>query len=184
MVALCRFQITNHKSDPDKKSGMSDNAAHITNDIGIGLATMGAYAVERAAMRTTTSPFHYPSLNRGMEDLSNSSEILTTINPQIVRFSQNSIGNYFRNGQQIDDLALALSRGTITPGDVSKIRLVNHKNNLYTLDNRRLAAFRKADVDVPYRMATSEEIAAEAWKFTTKNEGISIRIRGQQHGKY
>jgi hypothetical protein len=29
-------------------------------------------------------------------------------------------------------------------------------------------------------MATPQEIAAESWKFTTKNEGTSIRIRGQQ----
>jgi hypothetical protein len=28
-------------------------------------------------------------------------------------------------------------------------------------------------------MVTPEEIEAEAWKFTTTNNGISIRIRGQ-----
>jgi hypothetical protein len=28
-------------------------------------------------------------------------------------------------------------------------------------------------------MATAEEIAAETWKFTTTNGGVTIRIRGE-----
>jgi hypothetical protein len=43
---------------------------------------------------------------------------------------------------------------------------------------RRLAAFQQAGVDVPYRLATPQEIAAEGWKFTTTNDGTSILIRG------
>ncbi len=46
-----------------------------------------------------------------------------------------------------------------------------------TLDNRRLEAFRRAGVAVPYRMATVEEVEAETWKFTTHNEGTFIRVR-------
>jgi hypothetical protein len=46
------------------------------------------------------------------------------------------------------------------------------------LDNRRLAAFQQAGVKVPYRLATPEEATNEEWKFTTKNDGISIVIRG------
>jgi len=34
-------------------------------------------------------------------------------------------------------------------------------------------------MDVPYRMATPQEMAREAWKFTTKNDGLTIRIRGE-----
>jgi hypothetical protein len=47
------------------------------------------------------------------------------------------------------------------------------------LDNRRLEAFRRADVDVAVRVATREEIAEETWEFTTQNEGVPIRIRGE-----
>lgn len=45
------------------------------------------------------------------------------------------------------------------------------------MDNRRLAAFQEAGVDIPYRMATPQEIA-KGWKFTTQNDGTSILIRG------
>ena len=64
------------------------------------------------------------------------------------------------------------------PNDVPSIRLVQHDNKLYTLDNRRLEAFRRANMDAPYRMATPREIIKDHFKFTTRNDGISIRIRG------
>lgn len=48
--------------------------------------------------------------------------------------------------------------------------------HLHSLDNRRLVAFQKAGIQMPFRMATPEEIAAESWKFTTENEGKSIVI--------
>jgi hypothetical protein len=57
--------------------------------------------------------------------------------------------------------------------------LVNKDGQLFTLDNRRLAAFQQAGVPVPFQMATPEQAAAQAWKFTTQNGGTSIRIRGQ-----
>ncbi len=101
------------------------------------------------------------------------------IDPYKVRFSQSSINYSFRDGGNIDDLAEGLRSGRIRPEDVPPIRLVERNGKLYTLDNRRLEAFRRAGVNVPYRMATSEEIAAEGWKFTTRNEGISIRVRGR-----
>jgi hypothetical protein len=56
--------------------------------------------------------------------------------------------------------------------------VVHRGDDVFSLDNRRLEAFRRAGVDIPYRQATPEEAAAEAWKFTTRNGGESIRIRG------
>ena len=47
----------------------------------------------------------------------------------------------------------------------------------FTLDNRRLVAFQQAGVNIPFRMATPAEVAAEAWKLTTTNGGASIIIR-------
>ena len=41
-------------------------------------------------------------------------------------------------------------------------------------------AFKRAGLPIPYRMATAEEIAAEAWKFSNTNGGISIQIRGNK----
>ena len=100
------------------------------------------------------------------------------ISPSAVRFSQSSVSRSFSAGGTIDDLAAGLRSGTIDPSDVPAIRLVEKEGQLFTLDNRRLEAFRQAGVDIPYRMATEEEAAREAWKFTTTNGGTSIRIRG------
>jgi hypothetical protein len=56
------------------------------------------------------------------------------------------------------------------------IRLVERDGKLVTLDNKLLEAYRRAGTDAPYRMATDDEIAANAWKFTSKDPG-SIRVR-------
>lgn len=52
---------------------------------------------------------------------------------------------------------------------------------IYSLDNRRLYAFQEAGIDnIKTVWATDEEVTNEAWKFTTKNGGISIRVRGSR----
>lgn len=84
----------------------------------------------------------------------------------------------FRDGTSINDLAAGLRSGRINPESIPAIRIFEHDGKLFTLDNRRLEAFRRAKVAIPVRMATPQEIAEEAWKFTTQNEGLSIRIRG------
>jgi hypothetical protein len=100
------------------------------------------------------------------------------VDPSKVRFSQSSVSYKFRDGGTIDELAEGLINGTVNANNVPPIRLVQSDNLLYTLDNRRLEAFRRAEAPIPYRMATGEEVANEVWKFTTRNEGVSIRVRG------
>ncbi len=100
------------------------------------------------------------------------------LHPQSIRFSQASIKATFRDGTSIDDLAEGLRSGCIRPQDITVLRIFERDGKLYTLDNRRLEAFRRAGVDVPVRMATPEEVAEEGWKFTTLNDGVSIRMRG------
>jgi hypothetical protein len=101
------------------------------------------------------------------------------IDPDLVRFSQRSASFTFKDGRNINELAEGLRNGTIDPKSVPPIRLVERNGQLFTLDNRRLEAFRRAGVPVPYRLATPDETAHEAFKFTTTNGGISIRIRGE-----
>ena len=84
----------------------------------------------------------------------------------------------FRDGTSIDDLAEGLRSGRIRSHDILRIRVFEREGKLFALDNRRLEVFRRAGVDVPVRMATPQETAEEAWKFTTYNDGVSIRIRG------
>jgi hypothetical protein len=100
-----------------------------------------------------------------------------TIDPKGVRFSQSSIKATFRDGGTIDELADGLRSGSVKPEEVPPIRLFEREGKLFTLDNRRLEAFRRASVPVPYRMATPEEVQEEAWKFTTQNQGVPIRVR-------
>lgn len=81
--------------------------------------------------------------------------------------------------QSIDDLAQVISTGKANPEGISPVRLVLRNGKLFTLDNRRLEAFRRANMKIPYRMATADEIAEEAWKFTSKTGGETIRIIGE-----
>jgi hypothetical protein len=73
-----------------------------------------------------------------------------------------------------------LKSGTINPNDVPAIRIFERDGAIYTLDNRRLYSFQQAELDnIPFRWATPQEIANEAWKFSTTNGGTSIQVRGQ-----
>jgi hypothetical protein len=72
-----------------------------------------------------------------------------------------------------------LRDGSLRPEDVPPIRLVEKNGIFYTLDNRRLEAFRRAEIEVPYRMATPREITREAQKFDQDAAGTTIRIRGE-----
>jgi hypothetical protein len=102
------------------------------------------------------------------------------MDPNQVRFSQNSISYWLSQGQTIDDLAEGLRSGQIHAKEIPPLRLVQKGGLFYTLDNRRLEAFRRAGIEIPWRIATPEEIDRESWKFTTTNEGISVRIRGEE----
>ena len=101
------------------------------------------------------------------------------MDPTSVRFSQSSISYRFRDGATIDDLADALRSGQVQPEDIPPLRLVERDGLFFTLDNRRLEAFQRAGVPIPWRLATPVEVDSEAWKFTTTNAGASVRIRGE-----
>src|SRR3954470_21224128 len=102
---------------------------------------------------------------------------MDSIDPHEVRFSQDSVKATFRDGGTMDELAEGLKSGSVKPEEVAPIRLFERDGKRFTPENRRLEAFRRAGVHVPYRMATPEEVQEEGWKFTTKNQGIPIRVR-------
>ena len=83
-----------------------------------------------------------------------------------MRFSQASIKNQFKDGASVQDLAQALMDGTVGVENVPPIRLVRRDGKLFSLDNRRLEAFRRAGLAVRCRMASPQEVADESWKFT------------------
>ena len=79
-------------------------------------------------------------------------------------------------------LRLPAAAGTATcwmePGDVWSLKMQMAITTLWTLDHRRLAAFRIAGLDsVPFRWATDEEVANQTWKMTTKTNGTSVKLK-------
>ena len=102
-----------------------------------------------------------------------------TLDPSKIRFTQDSIKSTFRDGRSIKDLVSGLKSGKISPNDVPAIRVFQRNGRTYSLDNRRLKAFQDAGIPVRTRQATTSEISAESFKFTTRNDGISIRVKGE-----
>jgi len=132
--------------------GLSSEQASFANDVlSIG-GTMGGAAITQANSLRNFPRFSF------------SGQLTNTIDPYQVFYSQSSIKNTFRNGMVLEDL-------------VSSLKIVERKGVLYTLDNRRLEVFRRAGLKVPYRMATFEEITNESWKFSSKNGGVTIKIK-------
>jgi len=104
----------------------------------------------------------------------------STLTSKDIRFTQDSISATFKDGSSVDDLINGLKSGKISPDDVPAIRIFEKDGVIYSLDNRRLYAFKEAGIDnINYVWATPEEIANEAWKMTTNNGGVTIRVRGR-----
>ncbi|RBY91769.1 hypothetical protein DQ244_10810 [Blastococcus sp. TBT05-19] len=90
------------------------------------------------------------------------------IDPSTVRFTQQTISKNFSGGGSVLELANNLRTGAVRASDISPVRLVKKGGSLYSLDNRRLMAFQKAGVLMPYRMATRAERASATVQRTFK----------------
>lgn len=100
--------------------------------------------------------------------------------PARIRFSQDSISALFSNNQPIQGLVDGLKNGTVQADAIPPLMVWYDEKNklLFTLDNRRLWAFQKAKKQVRCRFASPEEMKSNQFKFTTKNNGKSIAVRG------
>jgi filamentous hemagglutinin len=95
-----------------------------------------------------------------------------------IRFTQRSIKGTFTGGGSMKQLIGDLKSGQVKPDSIPPIRIFEKDGLIFTLDNRRLYVFQQAGVPIKTVPATPQEIAKEAWKFTTNNDGKSVRIRG------
>ncbi|MCU7840520.1 MAG: RHS repeat-associated core domain-containing protein [Candidatus Thiodiazotropha sp. (ex Troendleina suluensis)] len=95
-----------------------------------------------------------------------------------IRFTQSSINKNFSDGGSVNGLIRKLRTGEVSPNDLPPIRIFRKDGQIFSLDNRRLYAGQQAGVRIRTVGATQDEILREAWKFTTKNGGESIRVRG------
>ncbi|MDY0003944.1 MAG: RHS repeat-associated core domain-containing protein, partial [Polyangia bacterium] len=102
------------------------------------------------------------------------------VDASAIRFTQDSIGRTFKGegAATLRETIDGLRSGAISPEGFPAIRVFERDGLTFTLDNRRLFVFQQARVPIRTVPATAEEVAAEAWKFTTRNEGASIRVRG------
>ena len=112
-------------------------------------------------------------------------QTIVRMDPHDIRYTQNSIKNTFSNGKykgkRVDDLVDALKAGSVTPDDVPAIRIFKRGDKVYSLDNRRLYAFKKAgmrEINAKWVDITDIKIIAEIDnKFHPINDGWSIRVR-------
>ena len=103
------------------------------------------------------------------------------INPGSVRFSQDSISYNFQKPfetQTVDDFTAGLLNKTIDPSTIKPIRLVEKDGMIFTLDNRRLYSFQKAEVEVPY-IKLDNIPKRQQFKFSTENNGVDILVKGK-----
>eukprot|EP00928_Gymnodinium_smaydae_P064090 TRINITY_DN47505_c0_g1_i1.p1 TRINITY_DN47505_c0_g1~~TRINITY_DN47505_c0_g1_i1.p1 ORF type:complete len:927 (-),score=61.96 TRINITY_DN47505_c0_g1_i1:85-2802(-) len=108
------------------------------------------------------------------------------IHPLRIYFTQDSISDHFQDGGSISDLVLSLCTGSIEAQDVGRIRVCWNDGRLYSLDNRRLAAFILSNM---HRPGTCKSVTCilstptpEEWsrKFTTQTEGATVLVVGDE----
>ena len=100
------------------------------------------------------------------------------IDPKEVNFMQSSIKN--KTGEYtVLGNAKALKNGILKASDLPNIRIWKDANGkIWTLDHRRLAAFRLAGLEaVPFQWATNKEVVKQMWKMTTETGGKSIKLK-------
>ncbi|WP_169729095.1 toxin TcdB middle/N-terminal domain-containing protein [Methanolobus tindarius] len=103
------------------------------------------------------------------------------IDPQKVRYTQDDIGRYFKNREEgtVYELIEGLKNGNIDPSDIPPIRIYEMDGKIYSIDNRRLYAFKEADINIRYVYATPKDLktAMHNDKFSSINDGLSIVVR-------
>lgn len=101
-----------------------------------------------------------------------------TIDAKLVLFSQNTCSATFRDGRSVIDLIADLKAGRIKAESVPALRVFLHNGAIWSLDNRRLYAFKEAGLPVRIVLATEAEIKKEAYKYSTTSGGRTIRLTG------
>lgn len=118
------------------------------------------------------------------DDVANipAAEGVATIETSVVRFTQSSVSQTLKTGENINDVIGALRGpgGEAIAKGFDPIRIFEQEGQLFTLDNRRLLIFSQAGREVPFVWAAPGEVAAQSWKFTATAEqggGWFIRVK-------
>ncbi|MEQ1904914.1 MAG: hypothetical protein ABL888_12070 [Pirellulaceae bacterium] len=99
------------------------------------------------------------------------------MNPRDIRFTQDTVSPNFSDGGTLSDVVNQLRRGQLSADDFPTIRVVEHNGKLYSLDNRRLTAFKAAQLDdIPVQRLDLADPAVKAEflkKFKPINDGLN-----------
>jgi hypothetical protein len=100
------------------------------------------------------------------------------INPKDINFMQSTIKNE-TGGYTVIGNAEAIKSGSLKATDIPLIRVwKDETGRIWTLDHRRLAAFRIAgSKEIPVQWVSSEIAIKQIWKMTTKSSGASVRLK-------
>jgi hypothetical protein len=80
------------------------------------------------------------------------------LDPHKIYFTQPTISRYFNDGHELNDLVHQLTTNDIRPENIPLIRVIEIKNKYYSLDNRRLAAYKIAGISfIPVNMVSLED---------------------------
>ena len=100
------------------------------------------------------------------------------MNPQHVRYIQDSIARKFRCGRMVEHTTDMLKIKEITPDDIPPIRVFEMNGHIHTEDNRRLYAFKKSGIlSVPVVRILASQVDPD--KFSKRGDGLSIVLRGR-----
>ena len=97
------------------------------------------------------------------------------VDPSNVQYTNDSIANEFSCGTELRDTAGSLANGSLDKTEIPAIRVVKHRGHVYSLDNRRLWAFKQAGVrSIPVIWRTAE--SSLLWKLN--GNSWDVRVRG------
>ena len=103
------------------------------------------------------------------------------MDPNDIRYTQDSISKNYKEGGTVDDMIKGLKDGSIDPSDVEPIRIFKQDGKIYSLDNRRLYAFKQSGVSeirVNWINPSTPNYSSIISKhFTTLTDGLSIIVR-------
>lgn len=106
-----------------------------------------------------------------------------SIDPKRLRTMQDSVGTKFRDGHSLEETIDGLRKGTIKPEDIPPVRIGEFNGEIYTLDHRRVVAFREAGIPINYVKATDEEIYKESLKRNDPNT-MEHKYASEEHDNY
>ena len=112
------------------------------------------------------------------------------LKPSEIRYSQDSIARYFGKatghplrpiGQTLDDILT----GECNVNSIPRISVISRHGSWFTVDNRRLWVFQKAEERGRCNKITVYQTSyIDEEKFTTTNEGRSVTVRGDPGGSH